>query len=423
MNLVVRKNELHGSISVPGSKSHTIRAVAIASMAEGTSRIRSPLLSEDTLSAVNAARQFGAVVERGDDSVWSIRGVGGRIHTPKGIVDMRNSGTSIKIFAALASLSASAITFDGDESLRSRPMGPLLDALEQRGVKTASKSGKCPFQLTGPLCGGEVTVDCESSQFVTAMLMSLPLVEDDSVIHVENINEQPYLEITLKWLDKTGIRFKREEDLTRFEIPGKQRYRAFDLPMPADFSTAAFPLVAAAVTGSELEIENLDFSDTQGDKAVFAHLETMGMEIIRTGTITRLKPHGRLHAAELDLNATPDALPALSVAAAYAEGTTVLKNVAQARIKETDRIACMTKELRKMGAQIEEFEDGMSITGGTLTGTALQSYKDHRIAMALAVAGLGAEGETIIRGAECAAVTYPGFIRDFNRLGANFKEF
>ena len=423
MNLIVNAGKLGGSIAVPGSKSHTIRAAAFAMMADGISKIHSPLLSQDTLSAVGAARAFGAEVERGDDSCWLVKGTAGRLRDPGKVVDMANSGTSIKIFAGLAALCPFPVQFDGDESLRSRPMEHLLSALRLLNVETESTGKKCPFTVKGPMTGRRTEVNSESSQYVTALLMSTPFAAQDTIIDVVNLNEQPYIEITLGWLDKMGIRYSRTEDLSRFEIPGGQRISAFELTIPADFSTATFPLVAAGITQSELKIRNLDFSDRQGDKAVFSYLEKMGMEIIRGEQSPIVRPHGQLKGVELDLNATPDALPAIAVAAAAAEGITEIRNVAQARIKETDRIACMTRELRKMGIQIEEHEDGMTVHGGRLTGSAVNSYKDHRIAMALAVAGLAAEGETLIRDAECAAVTYPGFIADFNRLGANFRQF
>ena len=267
-------------------------------------------------------------------------------------------------------------------------------------------------------------VNGESSQYVTAILLSAPFAEQDTVVEVENLNEKPYVEITLGWMKRVGLNFTASEDLTHFEIPGKQSIRPFEVTIPADFSTATFPLVASAVTGCELQIRNLDFNDLQGDKAVFSLMERMGMKIIRDGNVTTVRRDGPLVAAELDLNATPDALPAIAVAAAFAKGTTRIYNVAQARIKETDRIACMTRELRRFGVRIEEEPDGMIIHAGTeVHGAACRSYKDHRIAMALAIAGLGAVGETIIRDAECVNVTYPRFIDDFNALGARFRVF
>ncbi len=423
MNLHVRPGRLSGTIAVPGSKSHTIRAVALGMMAEGTSLIHAPLVSEDAMSAFHAAESLGAGLERLDsDSRWKVHGTGGRLVIPDRTVDMADSGTSIKIFAALASLSGKTAVFDGDSSLRTRPMKPLLDALAQAGVRTESKNGKCPFSVTGPFRGGKITVNGKSSQYVTAVLFASAFAPLDSEIFVEDVNEQPYIGITLSWFRKTGIVFEAAEDCTHFRVPGRQKIRAFEAAIAADFSTAAFPLTAAAVTGSEVEIQNLDFDDPQGDKAVFGYLERMGVSVLRGAHSTIVKSNGRLTGCELDLNATPDALPAVAAAAAFAGGRTAIRNVAQARIKETDRIACMTRELGKMGVRVTELPDGMVIEGGNVHGAEVESYGDHRIAMALACAGLGAKGETIVKGAECAAVTFPGFFRSFEKLGAHFTQ-
>lgn len=420
MNLRIRPSGLSGKIAVPGSKSHTIRAVAMAMMAEGKSTIRAPLVSEDTLSAIRAASAFGLKLERGDDSVWTAEGLAGDLRQPESVVDMANSGTSIKIFAALAAQKPLKAVFDGDPSLRSRPMKPLLDALEQCGVKTESENGKCPFSVEGPFRRhGSIVVNGKSSQYVSAMLFASAFSGCGETIDVVDVNEQPYIGLTLSWMKRLGLKFSAAEDYTHFEVPGGQKTKGFDFTIPADFSTAAFPLAAAAVTKSSIRILNLDFQDVQGDKGVFRLLEQMGTEIVRKTGETTVTGKS-LRGMEIDLNAMPDALPALSVAAAFAEGTTTLRNVAQARIKETDRIACMTKELRKMNIEVTELPDGMVIRGGTPQGAVLESYGDHRIAMALAVAGLAASGETVVRDAECAAVTYPAFFDAFKALGADF---
>jgi 3-phosphoshikimate 1-carboxyvinyltransferase len=302
-------------------------------------------------------------------------------------------------------------------------MGQLLNALTQLGVQVESNNGKCPFTLTGPAKAGKVTVDGTSSQFLTALLFLTPQLDGESDIEVVNLNEQPYVEMTLAWLDRLGIKYCMPQgDMTRFVIPGNQQFKPFETIIPADFSTAAFPLGAAAVTGSSLNIRNLDFSDTQGDKAVFEYFELMGTKIDRGHEITTVTGPQRLKGVTIDLNATPDALPIMAVAGALAEGETRLVNVPQARIKETDRIECMTRELRKMGAQVEELADGMVILGGPLHGAEVESYGDHRIGMAMTVAGLAAEGATIVRNIEAATVTYPDFIRDFTMINADITE-
>jgi 3-phosphoshikimate 1-carboxyvinyltransferase len=299
-------------------------------------------------------------------------------------------------------------------------MGQLLEAFGNLGVKHQSTNGKCPLSLTGPIRGGFTEVDGTSSQFLTALLFSTPLALGDSEIKVRNLNEVPYVEITLDWLHRQEINFDYTPNYDSFKVKGGQKYRPFNSVIPADFSTATFPLVAAAVCRGNVKIKNLDFSDRQGDKAVFNYLEQMGMKVKLHTEFTGVSCEETLKGMDLNLNSTPDALPAMAVTACFAEGTTKIHNVAQARIKETDRIACMTQELRKMGADITELEDGMIINGSKLHGAEVEGHDDHRIVMALAIAGMGAEGETKIKGAEAASVTYPDFIRDFTAMGANF---
>ncbi len=412
----ITKSKLFGTIAVPGSKSHTIRAIAVAMMANGKSILHYPLISDDTISCLNAASNLGAKVNKKDNQ-WEIDGVNNNLINPNKIIDLGNSGTSLRILTGLASLADFPITFDGDESLRTRLMSQLLDPLADLKVDIISDNAKCPITITGTATGGEITVDGTSSQFLTSLLFATPLMQTDSLIKVKNLNEKPYVEITLDWLDKQNIKLEYNKDLTEFKVKGNQNYTPFDLAIPADFSTATFPLIAAAVTGGDIEILNLDFSDKQGDKLVFDILKEMGLNIKKTGNSTYVKSTGKLKGMHIDLNSIPDALPAMSIVASIAEGTTYLENVPQARYKETDRIKCMTCELRKMGIKITELEDGMIIEGGSLQGTEVESYDDHRIAMSLAIAGCAAKGTTIVNNIEAAAVTYPNFINDLKKLG------
>jgi 3-phosphoshikimate 1-carboxyvinyltransferase len=419
LKLISKKSTLSGEILIPASKSHTIRAVAIASMAEGRSVLHNPLESADTRSAIRAALEFGARIgTSGND--WIIDGAGGEINKVASFVDVANSGTTLRIFSALAALASHDITFDGDSSIRSRPMTPLIDSLRNLGVKVKSLNGKCPFTIHGPMKGGYTTVNGISSQFLTALLFSSPLANGETEITVENLHEKPYIEITLDWLSSQGIKFE-QKGLDWFRVPGGQKYKAFERQIPADFSTATFALCAAAITQSEILIKGLDFSDHQGDKQVFKFVEEMGAELRYTsqGVVVKGKT---LHGITIDMNDTPDALPALAVTACFAKGKTKLLNVAQARLKECDRISAVTTELRKMGAGIEELGDGLIIGQSDLKGTSVNGYNDHRMVMALALAGMGASGETHVNTAEAVSVTYPGFLDDFLALGAKLKK-
>jgi 3-phosphoshikimate 1-carboxyvinyltransferase len=389
--------------------------VAIAAVAKGRSILRNPLISEDARAALDGAIEMGAGVEMGAD--WAITGIGGGPDEKCRSIDVRNSGTSLRILTALCALGKSPVTFDGDKSIRQRPMKPLLFALENLGARVIkSADGRCPFTIQGPVQGGVTQVNGVSSQFLTALLIAAPLAPDDTEITVQGLNEKPYVEMTLDWLRRMNIRFE-QRGLEWFRIFGRQSYLAFDRHIPSDFSTATFPLCAAAITGSELLIRGLDFTDHQGDKAVFTYFEKMGVRLQQTSDGIVVKG-GQLQGIDIDMNDTPDALPAMAVAGCFARGTTRLLNVPQARLKECDRIAAATKELRKMGAIIEELKDGMIIRQSRLHGTEVHGYDDHRMVMSLSIAGMAAEGETIVDTAESAAVTYPNFVNDMNRLGA-----
>ena len=416
MFILGQKSKLKGAVDIPGSKSHTIRGVFFASLAEGISVLEKPLDSLDTRAAVAACAAFGAEIETGD--TWAIRGVAGRPHVPDDVVNVMNSGTTLNVALSVAALADGHTVLTGDEQVRRRPAGPLLEALVSLGAEAFSTRGNgCPpIVVGGTLEGGRCRLRATSSQYLTSLLISTPLARKAAEIEVTELNEQPYVMMTLDWLDRMGIRYERSESLNRFVIPGGQEYQAFRRRIPADFSSATFFLCAGAITGGPVVLRGLDMADTQGDKAVVDMLRAMGATIEeRNGEL--VASGGELHGAELDLNATPDALPALAVTACFADGETRLVNVPQARIKETDRITVMREELARMGARISELPDGLVIHGGPLTGRDVNGHGDHRVVMALALAGLGASGTTRVSTAEAAGVTFPNFIELMQGLG------
>ncbi len=424
MKLIVSKTEeLKGEITIPGSKSHTIRAVIFASLAEGTSKLINPLRSEDTMAAVNACIALGAKINIDNEKEWIVEGFNLNPTIPKNVLNMANSGTSTNLVSGIvAALCGEEVTLDGDESLRSRPMQPLLKALNNLGAEALSENnnGKCPVKIKGKMTGGKTEVDGISSQYVSSLLIACPLLENDSEITVTNMHEKPYIGMTLKWLDEQGIRYEKSADLTNFKIKGKQKYKSFEKTIPADWSSAAFPIVAAVITKSDVLINGLDLKDTQGDKAVIDYLRKMGADISAEGDGIRVK--GReLNGCELDLNATPDALPAMAIAGCFANGTTKLYNVKQARIKETDRIKVMHDELERMGADIREMDDGLIIHNSKLNGTKVKGHSDHRVVMALSLAGMTARGKTEITTAEAVNVTFPNYLELMKSLGANMR--
>lgn len=412
---------LQGRIAIPASKSHTIRAVLIAALAEGTSILHRPLLSEDTRAALNACRLLGASISEFDDRI-EITGFGSTPIQPTEPLDMLNSGTSTNL--TLGILAALGVQADvtGDASLQGRPVKALTDALQTLGctVKFHTLKGCPPLSISGRMTGGSVVLDAsKSSQYVSSLLIACPLAPRETEIIVENPSELPYIDMTLAWLDEQKINYTRE-GYTRFIVPGSQRYRAFEKTIAADWSSAAFPLCAAALTDSDVILEGLDLHDIQGDKAIFDYLRQMGADITETPEGIRVRGHA-LKGCTLDINATPDALPALAVMGCYAEGRTILTNVAQARVKETDRIKVMTQELATMGACITEQPDGLVIDVASLTGASVHGHHDHRVVMALTIAALGATGTTTIDTAESVAVTYPTFIESMQQLGARIE--
>jgi 3-phosphoshikimate 1-carboxyvinyltransferase len=403
----------------------------IAALTDEVSSINYPLDSLDARSCAALCRALGAAIseERTVDAAcpnppdeagtrlisYTVRGWGkkGEGHNVSDTtLDVGNSGTTLFLALAVAALNAAPITFTGDEQIRARSAAPLLDALAGLGVTTRSVKGCAPITIQGPLRGGRVSLPCPTSQYLSALLLAAPLADAtvSTIIDVPLLNEKPYIELTLSYLDAQGITYEKAPNFSYFRVNGGQAYKPINGPVPADFSSAAFLAGIAAVTGGPLTLLGLDPQDAQGDKLVFAMLARMGCEVTWTQdgvTVCRSAP---LHGCDFDLNDTPDLLPIMAVVAAYAEGATTLGNVAHARIKETDRIAVMARELGKLDIHCTEKPDALIIQGGAVRGGAVDGHGDHRIVMALAVAALGATGPVEIAGAEAADVTYPGFL-------------
>ena len=418
MDFICNRSTLSGKVEIPGSKSHTIRAVSIGGLADGESRIDYPLDSADAQAAVQAYRALGAVITT--DGAWVVTGVGGKIHTPDDVIDVRNSGTSLNIaMGSCALLRGGLAVLTGDGQIRRRPSGPLAQSLNDLGARVRSTRGNgCPpFVVEGRLRGGETSLEAVSSQYLTSLLINAPLGDGDTIIRVPILNERPYVEMTLDWLRRQSIRIDHDDDLREFHIPGGQTYTSFERRIPGDFSTATFFICAGAMGNNSVTSVGLDMNDTQGDKAVVDYVRQLGADVNVYDDEITVRP-GSLKGCEIDLNSTPDALPMMAVLACFAEGTTRLVNVPQARIKETDRIAVMRRELHRMGADIEELPDGLVITHSDLRGAEVDGHGDHRVIMALAIAATMASGKTRVRGADAVDVTFPDFANVMTKLGA-----
>ena len=418
VSVKIRPGPLRGTIQIPSSKSHTLRSLVFALMAQGKSRILHPLPSPDTFAMLSAIRSLGAKIDM-DQEALIVEGTGGKLQPAEDIIQCGNSGQVLRFIGALAALSPSYTILTGDLSIRhQRPVLPLLEALTQLGALAVSSrlDGYAPIVVRGPLKGGKATLSGEDSQPVSGLLMLGAFVPLE--LEVKNPGEKGWIRLTLHWLERFGIPYEHR-NFEHYKMKGGARLKAFDYAVPGDFSSAAFPLVAALLTHSEITLENLDLTDVQGDRAIVALLESMGAHFTSDRSKLTVKQSTSLQGIRIDVNDLIDAVPILAVVGCFAKGQTEIFNGAIARKKESDRIHSIAIELKKMGAQIEEKPDGLLIRPAALRGSAdLQAHSDHRLAMALAVAALAAEGESTIHGVECTAKSYPTFFDDFQKLGA-----
>lgn len=419
MILKSSKASLAGAVEIPASKSHTIRALAFATLANGSSTIRNPLKSADTLSCVAACRALGASIETNDE--WLVEGVAGRPRAAENVIDVGNSGTTLYVALGMAALSEGVNIFTGDDQIRRRSAANLLNALNSLGAGAESTRGNgcAPIIIRGRLRGGSASISCPTSQYLSSLLISAPLADKDTHIEVPLLHEQPYVCMTLDWMDRLDVEYS-QEGLHTFDIPGGQKYQPFSARVAGDFSSATFFLCAAAITGAELTLNGLNMNDPQGDKAVIGMLKEMGALIESKPMAIRITGRS-LKGRDLDLNATPDALPAMAIAGCFAEGTTRLLNVPQARIKETDRIKVMCQVINALGGSAQELPDGLVVHGTGLRGGKASGHADHRIVMACAIAGLASDKPVEVDTAEAMSITFPDFVTLMNQCGAKMS--
>jgi len=421
--LAEKSENLSGRVNVPSSKSHTLRAVIFGAIASGKTIIRNTLISPDAKSCVKACRLLGAEIDESDDKEWTVEGTGGGLKAPEEVIDVGNSGIALRLISGVASNCNGSLEITGDESICSnRPMEQVIKAINDLGGYAAAKRGNgyAPLVIKGPIKGGFTEIKGEDSQPVSACMFASLLCKEDVEIKVNDAGEKPWIGMNLSWFDKLGLKY-RHKDYEHYWFKGKQEVKGFDTRIPGDFSSAAFPLAAGVmVPGSKIELNGLDMNDVQGDKEIVNVLKRMGAKIdVSEGKI--VVENSKLKGIEIDVNELIDAVPILAVIGCYADGKTVIKNAGVARKKESDRLNVMVKELRKMGAKIEEFEDSIVVEKSKLYGAEVDAHNDHRVALALAVAGMTAEGKTIIKGAECIEKTYGSFPKDVNGIGANIQ--
>lgn len=450
MKILAKKNSLSGNIVVPGSKSHTIRALILASLAEGVSHISNPLPSADCLSASKAIQEIGAKVDfDNENNIWTVTGAGKNVHLPSNVVDVGNSGSVLYFFTPICATFEGWSIFTGDSSIRKRPVLHLLEALKQLGANcyvSRPEENAPPALVQGPIKAGKVVTDGRLSQYISGLMMASTLIDGKLEIELTDPKEVPYLDMTKYWLESLGVQVEMSSDYKKISVTGPYQLKAFDKAIPSDWEAVAFPLIAALISDSKIVIDNVDGSGTQGDDAIVSVLQSIGADIQWNKETSQLFVTGgnRLSTENLadktlrvNLAGFPDAICALAVIACFIEGKTVLEDIGVCRRKETDRIKVMKSELEKLGAKVEEGEDFIAIYGHspiladgsenpefTLHGGNVESYDDHRVAMSLACLGLGLkDGENVIvNDAECCSVSFPGFFEVMNKINANFTE-
>jgi len=419
MRLKVTPSTITGTVQASPSKSYSHRALALGLLADGRSTLRNVLLSGDTLATYRAVQMFGARTSVNGDMVVVD---GGRLSCPEDVVNAENSGTTIRLMAGIASLLPCHTVLTGDASVRRRPMQPLIEALEEMGVESFSTRGNglAPLVVRGPNRGTTTHIKGDvSSQFISSLLLSSPLKEvDTEVILTTPLKSRPYVEITMGMMREFGAEVEMTDE--GFHVPGRQRYEPRTYKVPGDYSSAAFPLVAGALSDGVV-VSGLDPQDRQGDMAIMDILEGFGCQVMRGSSSVRALP-GKLKGTEVDLANAPDLFPIVAVLGSQAKGTTVIKNAEHVRLKESDRIRSTTDFLKVMGAEVQEKGDGCVIKGPTvLKGGEVDSLDDHRILMAAAVAGLVAQGPTVISHGLCYNISYPRFLEDMLALGAKME--
>ena len=420
MNCKIQKSKLNGKITCPSNKSYTHRAIFLAALSDGKSIVKKILHSNDTIATISACRGFGVEVEEVENNVTIKNKIDETVQSS--MINAENSGTTIRIAIAIAALSGGNTTLTGDDSLKKRPMQPILDALETMGVKTESDEGRPPIHINGKIQGKEISINGDiSSQFISALLIIAPRLPDGLIINVEGkLVSKPYVDLTIAIMKKFGVEVKIEEEYKRYVV-SHQIYKPTTFSIPSDFSNLALLLAANVLLGDGLDIEISLGDMPQGDEAIVDILEKLGVNVTLEDDIITTESPISLKGGKFDLSDTPDLLPAIAILALKSEKPIEMFNVKHARYKETDRIAIISRELKKIGLNVEEKDDGMVIKKSSeLIPAELNSENDHRLFMAFSIAGMFV-GECTVSDPDAVKVSYPKFISDLVNVGAKIN--
>ena len=420
MKCKIEKSRISGQLVCPSNKSYSHRAIFLASLAGNNSKVENVLNSADITATIEACKKFGAEIEIQNSSIIIKNPINLGTNVPE--INTENSGTTIRIASGIASLFSNEIILTGDESLKKRPMQPLLDALESIGAHCQSIDGKPPIKIRGKILGGDVTIPGNlSSQFVSSLFICAPLTEKGINLNIEgNLVSKPYLDATIATMRKFGVTVQTLIPYKRYNIT-PQIYKDASFTVPIDFSSLALLLSAAVLNGEEIIIKGDLGTLPQGDEVFLDILEQLGVTVIINEDEIKIKSPEKLNGGKFDLSNSPDLLPPLAILALNTSNPIEITNVKHARLKETDRIAIVSREIIKLGIKVQEKEDGLILESTeNLNGAELNSENDHRLFMAFCIAGMYVGGCTV-SDPESVNVSYPNFIEEMNSLGAKIK--
>jgi 3-phosphoshikimate 1-carboxyvinyltransferase len=421
---VIKAKRLKGEICAPPSKAYTQRMLIAAALSYGTSKITAPLISDDTEAALRAVTALGAKVKAAED-YWTVESAQ-PLKAAQKPIDCGDSGATLRFTMPIAALAPTPSVFVLGKSLEQRPIEPLLKSLRQLGAEAYYQ--RLGDQATihvqgGGISGGKTTIPGDvSSQYISGLMFACPMAKEDTEITLTTpLESKGYIEMTQAVLTEHGVNVLISEEFDYLHIPSNQTYKPCDHRVPGDFSSAACLLAAAAITRSEVSVKNLDHERVQGDKAILDVLRRMRVNGKICSDRVEIKGKGDLlEAVDVDARDIPDLVPVCTVLACYAKGTSKIHDAHRLRYKESDRLLSLYVELTKMGAQITMDEGSLTVKGpSALHGAVINPHNDHRIAMACAVAALGASGETRVQDAECVRKSYPRFFSDLRVLGVD----
>lgn len=414
MLAIKTKKYVNATIEAPPSKSYTQRALIIASLANGRSNIKNPLFSEDTSYMIDALKEFGIKIEKKGKNLI-VHGTNGALKSPNKAIFTGNAGTAMRFLTTFASLASGEVIITGSKMMQQRPIKDLLDALEQLGIKSESTNGYAPIKVYGNLIGGNVKLKGDiSSQYLSSILMCAPYAKKGATISIAgNLTSKPYVNITIDVMKNFGVNIKNI-NYKKFIIKIDKKYKAKTYKIEGDASSASYFFAAAAVTKGKVRVNNINPGSKQGDIKFLEILKKIGCGVKKGKNFVEVQGRN-LKGIDIDMNNMPDVVPTLAVTSVFAEGTTTIRNVSNLRYKETDRLKALAFELRKIGANVEETNDGLRVGRRRLQKAIIETYNDHRIAMSFAIAGLAISGIRI-KNPNCVAKSFPDFWQKFHKL-------